>query len=218
LDCDGVCGGSADGTEVPSPKVACGGQEYGGCMGTPCVNANASYPVRCCADTNLEGNWSYNSACDVWAASEVDNGECNFAATFEEATEICTSVGARLCTLEEMQSGCTSGSGCGIDSYMVWTSTLCASDEVCCGDETMDCHGVCGGQGVLDQCGVCDGDGSSCCYSHNFSHYLNDGKCFGSPEGCSAVGGAWGWHGKFCSGGQFIAGCDGGGNGCEMCQ
>lgn len=55
------------------------------------------------------------SGCNVWGESNPANlpnaGVCNSEKTFDEAFEICNSVGARLCTKEELVADCTRGTG-----------------------------------------------------------------------------------------------------------
>ena len=62
---------------------------------------------------------SPKSGCSVWGASEA-GWQCAFDKTFAEAEAICQAAGARLCTAAELVDGCTSGSGCGFDSQLVW--------------------------------------------------------------------------------------------------
>jgi hypothetical protein len=51
-------------------------------------------------------------------------GTCNDGKTFRQAEDICTvTMGGRLCTKEEMEGGCTAGTGCNFDLAYVWTST-----------------------------------------------------------------------------------------------
>lgn len=51
--------------------------------------------------------------------------QCQNAATFQKAFEICATNGGRLCTLAELEGECTeSAQGCGGDSGLVWSSTF----------------------------------------------------------------------------------------------
>ena len=78
--------------------------------------------VRCCSD-NVQGtDWVKYPHCNVWAISEV-NGSCKNGKTKSEAEMLCNSIGGRLCTKEELESGCSIGSGCGNDGKLVWSST-----------------------------------------------------------------------------------------------
>ena len=64
---------------------------------------------------------------DVCGGSELANTVpvCDPAASFDEATALCAGAGARLCTFEELGNQETRGSGCGIDSDELWSSTPC---------------------------------------------------------------------------------------------
>jgi len=53
------------------------------------------------------------------------SGGCSGLVTWEQGHSTCQTVGARLCTLEEMSSDETRGTGCGYDNNLVWTSTSC---------------------------------------------------------------------------------------------
>ena len=53
---------------------------------------------------------------------EADAGfECNEAATWAEAESTCLGVGARLCTVEELEADETKGTGCGNNNKLVWS-------------------------------------------------------------------------------------------------
>lgn len=51
-----------------------------------------------------------------------------FSGTFSEARQICAANGARLCTVQEVQTGEPAGSGCNYDLRVVWTGNDCTSD------------------------------------------------------------------------------------------
>mgnify|MGYP001321283409 CR=1 FL=1 len=59
------------------------------------------------------------SDCSVWAGSDAD-WECAKEKTFAEAEAICKAAGARLCTDVELEAGCTIGTGCSLDTELVW--------------------------------------------------------------------------------------------------
>lgn len=65
----------------------------------------------------------------VCAASEV-GGECSGEVTFDQAVAFCASVGARVCTFDEVEAGIPLGSGCDLDDKRVWTDTPCGPPEV----------------------------------------------------------------------------------------
>lgn len=79
--------------------------------------------VRCCSDTELPNfrRFGNDDSCP-FAESEV-NGECFRGVPYSEAVFRCASVGARLCTKDELERRCTSGSGCGYNTHPVWSST-----------------------------------------------------------------------------------------------
>ena len=60
-------------------------------------------------------------------------GVCHTSArkeyTYAVAKGICESAGARLCTFSEIKLEAARGTGCGIDSKRVWTSTACSRDR-----------------------------------------------------------------------------------------
>ena len=96
---------------------------------TLCVAANSLHELRCCSDIELPG-YQQKQSCDIWAESQflsVDDG-CVDGATYDEASDVCANDGARLCTLNEVQEGCTAGTGCGHDADLVRTSEPCFPD------------------------------------------------------------------------------------------
>ena len=61
----------------------------------------------------------------MWGESAVppSGWECSRKKTFAQAEAICQTEGARLCTIVEIEDGCTSGTGCRLDFALVWAST-----------------------------------------------------------------------------------------------
>ena len=49
---------------------------------------------------------------------------------FQAAFDLCTGIGARLCSLDELSTDETSGTGCGYDNTRVWSSTLCGDGHM----------------------------------------------------------------------------------------
>ena len=89
--------------------------------------ASELHEVRCCADSNLGVGWRQyvgrGAICEnVWGESEI-NGVCENGVTYQQALSMCASMGARVCTSEELLADCTRGSGCGHDSDFIWSST-----------------------------------------------------------------------------------------------
>ena len=88
------------------------------------VAVTEEHAVRCCSDTVLPG-WIQNPGCAVWSLSEVaSDSECRSRDTFAEAEFGCFETGGRLCSREEITSGCTVGSGCEHEIDLVWTSSV----------------------------------------------------------------------------------------------
>lgn len=80
------------------------------------------HEVRCCSDAPADG-FQRASGCSVYATSIV-GGTCHTHKTFRQALDICEAEGARLCTREEMDAGCTVNTGCGFNNNLIWTSSL----------------------------------------------------------------------------------------------
>jgi len=114
-----------------SKSIVCGSR--GGSCNTEKVKEALPYEkheVRCCAGTDLDpadtGHWKRHKNCKnaghvVWGESNVPG--CYAQKNFTEAISICESVGARLCTKQELLDDCTRGTGCGYDSQHVWSSS-----------------------------------------------------------------------------------------------
>ena len=99
-----------------------------------CVAASESHELRCCSDVELTGYQQKND-CSVWAESQlasVGDGTdgCVTAATYEEALSLCNGDGGRLCSVAELESGCTAGTGCFHDYDLIRSSTPCTPDDV----------------------------------------------------------------------------------------
>ena len=76
--------------------------------------------MRSCSDNEKSG-WEKRTWCGVW--SESDLLECFSQKTFLVATAICSNIGARLCTREEFEKGCTGLTGSGHNANLIWSST-----------------------------------------------------------------------------------------------
>ncbi len=85
------------------------------------ADTSERHEVRCCADDitgiinagTSSGGWKQNSECrdagfTTWGESDPAN-ECNESKTYAEALGICSGIGARLCTKEELLNDCTKG-------------------------------------------------------------------------------------------------------------
>lgn len=129
---------------LPCHKVACGSPDGCGTEEASCIadeDAGSRYGVRCCSDVLLFG-WIRNANCPRVASENFGwqlPSECQLGKTWAEANEFCTVTLAnlngnpRLCTVDEAQRGCMTGSGCNLDTELVWTSD---SDVI--GGETIE--------------------------------------------------------------------------------
>merc|ERR1712127_760585 len=90
--------------------------------------------------------FSFNNNCDVLGASKI-GGVCYHSKNFFEASDLCKDAGGRLCSRAEMESKCTSGTGCLHDIDLVWTCSdngqSCASNSDCCSDSCDPGTGTC---------------------------------------------------------------------------
>lgn len=111
-----------DAEDTEEAMVVCGSRARLDVCGadTSIVPKTSRHPVRCCADV-FTPTFVQRPGCDVWATSRI-NQKCIRSATFESAVTHCSSIGARLCTREEIQANCTRGTGCEIDKELVWVS------------------------------------------------------------------------------------------------
>merc|ERR1712007_169802 len=113
-----------------SKSIVCGSRN-GACNADPVFEAlpYEKHFVRCCADEDLDpttSHWNQHRNCrnanhGVWGESNVP--ECYSEKNYTEAISICESVGAHLCTEQELLDDCTRGTGCGYDSKRVWSSS-----------------------------------------------------------------------------------------------
>ena len=89
-----------------------------------CAAPDELHEVRCCSDTEITGWKAPANACSVWGESDdtSEGWSCTSNALFSEAQDVCASVGARLCTRQELRDSCATATGCGHDRDMLWTS------------------------------------------------------------------------------------------------
>jgi len=148
----GITTTSSSTTEAPPEEedlrvIACGsGERRLRCPeDVDVADASDVHGVRCCRDCANDGPCSdiWRRKCgkfddEVFGTSYVGTlEECAHEATFYEALELCEEMeGGRLCTADEVIQGCTKGTGCGLNSEMVWTCMYldgdCESDMECC--------------------------------------------------------------------------------------
>ncbi|CAJ1943931.1 unnamed protein product [Cylindrotheca closterium] len=110
-------------TNVPSSEptitsfhwVACG--RRGLCSGLPATLQNSNYEriggtgseiaIRCCSDTSLPGFSKQASSCPY--AESFLGGVCYNSVSHHEAVDLCSGLGARLCTQAELDGNCARG-------------------------------------------------------------------------------------------------------------
>lgn len=113
--------GDEDSNAATMYIIACGKNDNCGDVVNPDTKLDTeSAAVRCCSDIEIT-HWTKHSQCSVWGESDSGWG-CEDSKTFAEAEAICANAGARLCTLAELEMGCTTGTGCGFDRQLVWSS------------------------------------------------------------------------------------------------
>eukprot|EP01045_Picozoa_sp_COSAG04_P040630 COSAG04_NODE_11964_length_678_cov_0.435233_2_plen_169_part_01 len=106
-------------------------------MGPECSDDGTDHKVRCCADSEAgevcEVPCTSTRSCEELGWPEVEGSQDHICGTvgrgcphmnFVGAEAECASMGARLCTIEELGSGEAHGTGCGFDSERVWTSSV----------------------------------------------------------------------------------------------
>ena len=71
--------------------------------------------VSCCLEDGTDGE---RPDCDAYPK------------TYDEAVQICTDNGYRLCTKQELESGITVGEGCNFDYRYNWASDECGTPFV----------------------------------------------------------------------------------------
>lgn len=100
--------------------------------------ATSEAEVRCVSTTQVSGwnqypaNHFYEGWCDaydnIWGESEFADG-CQVL-SWQEAHDFCIAEGGRLPTREEVEAGCSRGTGCGYNCNRIWTSTPSAVKHV----------------------------------------------------------------------------------------
>lgn len=126
----------------------------------------------------------------VCGYSKVNQGDCG-TGSYAEAEAMCASVGARLCSTEELSNDETKGTGCKGDCKRVWASDTCASGHhslagasKCAGDYPPECTSD--NEELVVRCCADVGGGSassSSGYPEGFSaavakdYRIEDGSC-----------------------------------------
>lgn len=77
-----------------------------------------------CSDLPFFVNFDGDGLC---GSSKMPDGRCinNGSYTLADAEALCSDIGTRLCTYQEITARQAQGSGCGLDSRYVWTSSTC---------------------------------------------------------------------------------------------
>ena len=116
----GISGGFA----VPTPASS----DLGSGGSAVMCRAGSSPPVnpRCCEELEAIGfDSSRGSSDSVCGASKWPSQGCTSATSLANAEKLCSSIGARLCSLEELRRGEVRGTGCRLNSRKVWTLQPC---------------------------------------------------------------------------------------------
>jgi hypothetical protein len=113
---------------------------------TTTVPATTQAPIDKSATTCNEFQWRprqlHVPAEQGVCGQSVINGACHEAVTQAAANMVCTSVGARLCSVDELLADATRGTGCGYDSLGLPVWSLDVDTDLCGGDGTI-VHGAC---------------------------------------------------------------------------
>ncbi len=179
---DGVCNGSGQCRKWP------GGTN---CNEQACA-ASALTPTKFC-----DGNGACvgtGSGCEVLGWEDLfgsglvcsESDPCSGPVLYEQAVNMCSAWGGRLCTYDELADRESQGTGCGYDAERVWTISECGEDAFwtgpgnpdnigaipksctdatdtayvrCCADNFSCCPYMCQGNG----CGTMCGGNDDCC-------------------------------------------------------
>ena len=108
------------------------------------ADPNDRHEVRCCVDDSQRGGvtdlgtsgtgWNQHDNCqtagfDTWGESDPA-GVCNPSKTYTEAVEICSAVGARLCTKDELLNDCARGKSLSFLIMFLESSFTCTNVNV----------------------------------------------------------------------------------------
>jgi hypothetical protein len=96
---------------------------------TSSLDADSRVPWLCDVLIASQQGWVYRESHGVCVGDSV-NGNCmnQRSATHAEASKFCSSVGARLCTADELQSADLAvTTRCNIDNHYVWSSSSCGA-------------------------------------------------------------------------------------------
>ena len=96
--------------------------------GLACTTSKCAMPEASVLNCNaLAWNGAANGDPAVCGGSNVAQGLCAGGASFSDAQALCTTMGARLCTLSELLADEAAGPECDLDAESVWSATACAA-------------------------------------------------------------------------------------------
>eukprot|EP01051_Picozoa_sp_SAG22_P002735 SAG22_NODE_125_length_18883_cov_12.351629_6_plen_452_part_00 len=107
-----------------NPNQVCAGACFGKCR-------EIVYDCVTCDDLNwaVGTRPGLDQVCyESDGAALAEGGGCTAGADFATGEEFCRTVGARLCTADEVLAGAGRGTGCQHDSRMIWTSSRATAD------------------------------------------------------------------------------------------
>ena len=127
------------GTIVVNVKAAFGTASYGCALHGYMGGQNRLEFNSACSAPATAIHSSGKKTCGQLGWTKIVNGVCGesdanfgpngvdrcYEASLADATAVCETVGARLCTTEEVNAGATATTGCGFDTGLVWTGTWC---------------------------------------------------------------------------------------------
>ena len=93
-----------------------------------CISAASCEKLR--RDSGQQAAWSTGGG-DPAVCGESDDGFADACTEdgWVQAQAVCYEAGARLCTIDELLAGETTGSGCGHDNRQTWSATACEGAE-----------------------------------------------------------------------------------------
>ena len=109
-----------------SPESSCEGT----CILEKGICSDDTGPTRCCQDLmenyDFKDRFGSNQIC---SASRWPGQSCMKTSTYAEADRACRDIGARLCSLQELENKEARGTGCQLDGKQIWTSTKCSNGQ-----------------------------------------------------------------------------------------
>ena len=94
----------------------------------------AASSSRCCSDMpgfqDRGGSHRVCATTNFRKMEEEPGLPCTYAVTNDAAAKLCADIGARLCTIAEIQAGEILNAGCVVNFRQAWSSTPCTSDGV----------------------------------------------------------------------------------------